>query len=46
MARNKISAKAQQRNLNKVVHGTLSKDKTTGSGVGTFPGGKFTFTKR
>jgi hypothetical protein len=30
--------------LNKVVHGTLSKDKTTGSGVGTFPGGKFIFT--
>jgi hypothetical protein len=23
--------------LNKVVHGPLSKDKTTGTGVGTFP---------
>ena len=30
--------------LNRVVHATLSKDKTTGSGVGTFPGGKFIFT--
>jgi len=30
--------------LNKVIHGTLSKDKTTASGVGTLPGGKFIFT--
>jgi hypothetical protein len=30
--------------LNKVVHATMAKDKTTGSGVGTFPGGKFIFT--
>jgi hypothetical protein len=30
--------------LHKIVHGTLSKDKTTGSGVGTLPGGKFIFT--
>jgi hypothetical protein len=30
--------------LNRVVHATLSRDKTTGSGVGTFPGGKFNFT--
>jgi hypothetical protein len=32
------------RDLNRVVHPTLSRDKTTGSGVGTFPGGKFNFT--
>ena len=32
--------------LNKVVHATLSKDRTTGSGVGTFPGGNiFTMSK-
>jgi hypothetical protein len=30
--------------VNKVAHGTLSTDKTTGSGVGTFPGGAFLFT--
>jgi hypothetical protein len=30
--------------VNKVVHGTLSKDRTTGSAVGTFPGGNFALT--
>ena len=30
--------------LNRVVHATLSTDKTTVSGVGSFPGGKFIFT--
>jgi hypothetical protein len=30
--------------LHKIVHGTLSNDKTTGSGDGTLPGGNFIFT--
>ncbi len=30
--------------VNKVLHATLSQDKTLGSGVGSFRGGKFIFT--
>jgi hypothetical protein len=29
--------------VNKVVHATVARDKNTGNGVGTFPGGNFIF---
>jgi hypothetical protein len=29
--------------VNRVVHGTLARNKITGTGVGTFPGGAFLF---
>jgi hypothetical protein len=30
--------------VNRVVHGTINRDKLSGTGVGTFPGGVFLFT--